>query len=87
MYGQNYKDPLSLVMHDVEEEACSPEELKEKEAAIGNIGLIKNSLKELNNLLERAEEYVEKVVVSTSTKSRKGRRQETGKWAWSCTRV
>lgn len=79
LYGQNYKDPLSLVMHNVEEEACSSEEIKEKEAAVENIGLIKNSLKELNQLLGSAESYVQKVVVSDFVKSRKGKQQGIGK--------
>lgn len=87
LYGQNYKDPLSLVMHDVKEEACSPEEIKEKEATLGNTGLMKNSLKELTNLLESAENYAQKVVVRDSFKNRKGRLKVIGRSVWHCIKV
>jgi len=79
LYGQNYKDPLSLVMHDVEEEACTLEEIKEKEATVGNIELIKNSLKELNQLLASAEKYVQNVVVNDFVKGRKEKQPRIGK--------
>lgn len=74
-------------MHDVEEEACSVEEIKEKEAILGNTGLVKNSLKELTNLLESAENYAQKVVVHYSFKSRKGRPKVIGRLVWHCIKV
>lgn len=62
LYAQNYKDPLSLIMKDPENEKCEMEETKE-EALMENPHLMKSALIELRNLIIKAEEYVEKVIV------------------------
>ena len=63
LYGQKYKDPLSLIMHDVDQETYKSEEIKEEECIMGNTELVKSSLKELHRLLERSEDYVQRVLV------------------------
>ncbi len=70
LYGQKYKDPLSLIMHDVDQETYKSEEIKEEESIMGNTELVKNSLIELQRLLERSEDYVQKVTVIFSPQSK-----------------
>lgn len=63
LYGQKYKDPLSLIMQDVEQETYKSAEVRSDEALMGNTELIKTSLEQLHGLLKQAEEYMEKVAV------------------------
>jgi len=50
-------------MRDLDTETYKNEEIKEEESLMGNTELIRNSLDELLKLLEKSEEYVQKVIV------------------------
>ncbi len=63
LYGQKYKDPLSLIMQNVDEETYTTAEVRSDEAVMSNAELIKTSLEELHGLLRQAEEYMDKVAV------------------------
>ena len=52
IHGQKHKDPLSLIMHDFDQETYKTEEIKEEESIMGNTELIRNSLEELLKMLE-----------------------------------
>lgn len=67
-------------MHHVEEETFTAEEIKKKEAIIESPELIKNSLKELQELLERSEEYVQKVIVALNCIIEWENSGEMGNW-------
>ena len=82
LYGQKHKDPLSLIMHDVEKETYGSGEVREEESIMGNKELIRSSLEELCTMLGQSEEYAAKVVVSRKTNFRTESRQASGKLVW-----
>ena len=86
LYGQKHKDPLSLIMHDVDQETYKTEEIKEDECTMENTELIRNSLEELHHLLERSEDFVKKVLVRiVSRKQTIGRKSSEKVGNRSCT--
>ena len=81
LYAQKFKDPLSLIMKDVEQETYKTEDIKEEECVMGNTELIRSSLEDLHRLLQNSEEYIEKVIVTCikNTKYRKAKYKGSGK--------
>ncbi len=58
LYGQKYKDPLSLIMGDVEQETYSEKEVREDEASMDSASLLKTSLEGTQRMLQQAEDYM-----------------------------
>ena len=50
-------------MHDIDAETYTEEEKKEEECIMGNTEIMRKSLEELHQMLNKAEEYVDKVLV------------------------
>jgi hypothetical protein len=62
LHEQNFKDPLSLIMKNVDEESSTVEEGKD-EALLPNEERLRTALEDLQGLIANAEKYVGQVAV------------------------
>ena len=63
LYGQNYKDSMSLIMKNIESSTSKAGDEKD-ESMMENTELLRNGLKDLLGLIEYSEQYVNKAIVT-----------------------